>query len=269
MIKRNFRAGRRSQGGVTLVELMIALAAGVVVSAAAVAFLMATFRSNADYVQSTRLTQELRNTLDLATRDLQRAGYDDNALTYVGNSNVSPFAPLCIASMAAPTCVTDTTAGSCVLYGYDRTYPNGTTTPSGTAGTVDVGNGEVRGLRLNSVTVNGRTVGVLEYAVSSGSTRPACDGASADYTTFPATCNSTSLWCPLSDGSKLDITALTIANNGSSTSSGGIAMGVRRLDIGMTGRIAGSTDFTRNVRASVKVRADCMRAAIGSCSARP
>ncbi|MGH8030412.1 MAG: PilW family protein, partial [Arenimonas sp.] len=102
----------RRQAGFSLIEMMVALVAGMIVVAAVIAFMMSSFSSNADYVRSTRLTQELRNTLDLATRDLQRAGYDDNALLYLGNANTSPFAPILV-------------SGSCVVYAYDRTHPNG------------------------------------------------------------------------------------------------------------------------------------------------
>lgn len=244
--------------GFSLIELMIALAAGLVVSTAAVAFLMSSFKSNAEYVQSTRLTQELRNTLDLLVRDLQRAGYDDDALAYVGNTNTSPFTPILI-------------SGNCVIYAYDRTFPNGTATATGVlgAGSIDLENQEVRGLRLSSANVNGNTVGVIEYAESTTGTRPDCSDATADYSAFPFTCVGT--WCPLSDASKLDITAFTIVNNGTSLPSVSPTMALRRLDIELTGRIAGTTDFTRNVRSSVKVRADCLRVAanFSECSATP
>ena len=65
---RAFRSGR--QAGFSLVEMMVALVAGMIVVAAVIAFMMSSFSSNAEYVRSTRLTQELRNTLDLATRDM-------------------------------------------------------------------------------------------------------------------------------------------------------------------------------------------------------
>jgi hypothetical protein len=223
-------------------------------------------------VQSTRLTQELRNTLDLLVRDLQRAGYDDNALAFLGNANSSPFSPLCIATAGAPsTCVSDNTAGSCIIYAYDRTYPLGSSTPSGTEGQLDVSNGEVRGLRLASATINGNTVGVIEYAVSDGTTKPACNGSAPDYSAYPPTCSSSSKWCPLSDGSTLNITAFSIANNGSSMSDDDMTMGVRRLDIALSGQLIGDTSFTRNVRSSIKVRSDCVRptASFAQCSASP
>lgn len=249
----------RRQAGFSLVEMMVALVAGMIVVAAVIAFMMSSFSSNADYVRSTRLTQELRNTLDLAVRDLQRAGYDDDALLYLGNPSRSPFAPILV-------------SGNCIIYAYDRSYPNGTDTLTGNAGRLDLDNGEVRGLRLSTVTnVNGQSVGVIEYAVSEGGTRPACDGSTATYTAMPAACNATSMWCPLSDASTIDIDAFTITNVTNTASGSGNQMGMRRLDLALTGRIAGATDFDRTVRSSVKVRSDCIRvaASFADCSATP
>jgi len=274
--------GASKQKGFSLLELMIAVTIGLIVMATVVTFMMASFKSNSEYVQSTRLTQELRNTLDLATRDLERAGYDDDALAYVANANVSPFSPVCVTTAASPTtCLAATPAigdaiGSCVIYAYDRTYPNGTSTASGTPGVLDVGNGEVRGLRRSSVTTfNGQTVGVLEYAHSSGTTKPSCDGATANYSTYPATCNSTSLWCPLSDTSKLDVTALSLENNVNSVTGSGNELGIRRIDLAISGKLAnlnGSSEvITRNVQSSVKIRSDCIRTtgSYSACSSVP
>ena len=71
MIQNNFPAGCHFRGnarGFSLIELMIAVALGLIVSIAIVAFMMSSFRSNGQFVQATRLTQELRNTMDLMTR---------------------------------------------------------------------------------------------------------------------------------------------------------------------------------------------------------
>ena len=46
----------KSNRGFSLIELMIALVAGLLVSGAAVLFLMSSMRSNGEYVQSVRLT---------------------------------------------------------------------------------------------------------------------------------------------------------------------------------------------------------------------
>ena len=259
---------RRPAAGFTLVELMVALVAGLLVTGAVLTFFLSSMRSSGEYVQSTRLTQDLRNTLDLVTRDLRRAGSDDDALAYVGNTNVSPFTPLCLASGSSTTCLASGSTGDCVIYAYDRTYPNGDTTATGTPGAIDVGNGEVRGIRRVSVTnTEGRTVGVIEYAQSSGSTRPHCNDATATYTSFPAACNG--VWCPLSDPAKVDITTFSIVNNTRQIGVNPTALLARSFDITLTGRIAGTTDTSRDVQTSLKLRSDCMRAAISNCNARP
>lgn len=256
--------------GFTLVELMVALVAGLIVSAAVLAFFFSSMKSNGEYVQSTRLTQELRNILDLMSRDIRRAGSDDDSLKYVGNTNLSAFTPMCLTDAGAPsTCLGAAGVGDCVIYAYDRSYPNGGTTLAGTPGTLDVSNGEVRGLRRRTATVNGITVGVIEYAESSGTTKPACGGAEAVYTSFPPTCNSTSLWCPLSDPARVDVTELEIINNSSQVGVNPSALLTRNFDFRLTGRLPGNADFTRDVLASLKIRSDCMRAAISNCNASP
>jgi prepilin-type N-terminal cleavage/methylation domain-containing protein len=250
------RSHSRHSSGFSLVELMVAVTAGLIVSAAVVAFTMASFKSNGEYVQSTRLTQELRNTLDLVTRDLRRAGYDENALQHMSTGTASPFAKLLLTN-------------TCVIYAYDRT--------GGTQGTVDVGRGEVRGLRVATRTINGRNVGVIEYAESSGTTRPTCAGASPDYTVFPPTCSS-STWCSLSDPSVVDITAFLLTDRRTVVGGAvGERMQVRDIDVDMTGRLTGTTAYTRNVHGSVRVRADCFDPAatgtdptnFGTCTQTP
>jgi prepilin-type N-terminal cleavage/methylation domain-containing protein len=248
--------------GFSLVELMIALAAGLIVSAAVVAFLLSSFKSNGEYVISTRLTQDLRNTLDLVSRDLRRAGYDQYAVSGMATGRISPFSHvrLCDASGA---CVGDATAPTppltCVIYSYDRNGSN--------PGSLDVGNGEVRAVRRVSVTAaNGLTnVGVIEYAVSAGSTKPTCTGASPDYTQTPVLCNSTSKWCALTDPTKLDITSFVLTDSGANT--GGVKL--RDITIVMQGRPSGVTDYTRGVQTSVRIRSDCYDTSLASCYLSP
>ena len=258
----------RQPRGFTLVELMVAMVAGLLVSAAVLSFFLSSMKSNGDYVQSTRLTQDLRNTLDLLTRDVRRAGSDDDALRYVGNTNVSPFTPICLANGSSTTCLGAGGTGNCLIYAYDRTYPNGGTTVTGTPGTLDTATAEARGIRFRSVTnAEGRTVGVIEYARSSGGNRPHCDDAAATYTSYPAACNG--MWCPLSDPAKVDMTALTIVNNSQTIGVDPSALMERVFDFTLAGRIAGNTEFVRDVQTSLKIRSDCMRATVTDCNARP
>jgi Tfp pilus assembly protein PilW len=235
----------RRPAGFSLVELMTALVAGMIVSAAVVTFTMASFRSNSEYVVATRLSQELRNSLDLVTRDLRRAGYNENALGSIASGNTSPFSKMLI-------------SGECILFAYDRA--------NGTPGAIDVDNGEVRGIRRSSVTFNGNTVGVIEYAESASGTKPTCTGGTATYTTFPPACNSTSHWCALSDPSLLNITALTLTNNGANIGSN---IELRQIGVTISGQLANSTTFTRSVSSKVRVRSDCYTPSGYNCATSP
>ena len=271
---------RNGSRGFTLIELMIALVAGLIVSYAVVAFTMASMKSNAEYVQSAKLTQTLRNTLDLVVRDLRRAGYDDAAVTRLAGGadstavGTSPFSPLLLET-GNPT----PTNGSCIIYAYDR--------PGGTAGTLQVANGEVRGLRRVQVTPTGATapVGVIEYATSS-TIKPACGGATAVYTSYPPACNTTSLWCPLTDAATINIQQFGITEQlpfpvvGTPTNQ----VRIRNLQVAIAGRLVGddgtnsvngvylsgvSTSYRRGLQATVKVRTDCVKSVITNCTLSP
>jgi prepilin-type N-terminal cleavage/methylation domain-containing protein len=254
-------ASATRSGGFSLVELMIALAAGLVVSGAAVAFLMSSFRSNGEYVISTRLTQELRNTLDLVTRDLRRAGYDEYSMSGAATGRISPFSRIMMCD-DANNCVGGATAPTppltCVIYSYDRNI--------GTHGALDVGSGEVRAVRRRTATINGiANVGIIEYAVSSGTIKPGCGTAGPDYTTFPVACNSTTNWCPLSDPTRLDVTSFELTDN--SVNSGGVR--IRNIGVTLQGRPTGKSDYIRGVKATVRIRSDCYDTSLTNCTLSP
>jgi len=244
--------------GFSLIELMMALVAGLIVSYAVLAFTMSSMKNNGEYVQSTQLTQELRNTLDMATRELKRAGYDENALSHMAAGDASPFSPMLISGA--------NTDSSCLIYGYDRNL--------GTPGAVDVNRGEVRGLRR--VIVGG--VGIVEFAVSANGTRPLCnDDTSAGYASYPPSC--TGVWCPLSDPKRVTVTAFRVAPTIQTTGTGTAQVRLREFKITLSGRRVGdngtnylnNTDssYTRTVVSTVKVRSECARPIITQCDVSP
>jgi len=101
-----------SQRGFSLIELMIALVVGLIVSGAAVALVAAIGKSNADTVRATRLTQELRATAEIIARDMRRA-----------RSDTDPIANVSTTAAQWPACNTISPAtgnsASCAIYGYD------------------------------------------------------------------------------------------------------------------------------------------------------
>jgi Tfp pilus assembly protein PilW len=242
--------------GFGLVEMMVSITSGMVVSGAAISFLVASMNSNTNYVRTARFTQDLRNNMGYVTSELRRAGYDESAMRYIAlsaSSNViSPFAPMKI--------VRGNSDDSCVIYAYDS---KAVKTSTGTGpGYLDVASGEIHGLRRASRTVNGQSIGIIEVAQSSAAaTTLDCDGAGPDYTTYPAACNAASGWCALSDPQQLDITSFRIVDNSiwNPPTAASFGSKVRDLGVTMQGVLIGKNEYSRSLQTNVRVRAECMR----------
>lgn len=255
---------RRAARGFSLIEMMVALVVGLIVSGALLAFTISSVRANAEYVRAARLTQELRTVGQFVDSELRRAGYDEDSLEYVAGTTAtqfSPFSPILL----------DTTAGAnCVIYAYDRS--------PGTGGSIDDDNQEVRGIRRGTATINGQDVGVVEVAESSGTVTPACDGAAPDYAKFPVACNAGSGWCAFSDPHTVDVDTFTISDGGDAgnshgaqdiTSTGYTPMRLREYKVTLTGHLASDADVSQTLSFNVKVRANCLRELVTNCDAVP
>lgn len=83
---------RTGQTGLSLVELMIALALGLVVVAIALEASAAQLRESRQLLAEARLMQDLRTAADLVARTLRRAGHWNEAATQVGTGAVNPNA---------------------------------------------------------------------------------------------------------------------------------------------------------------------------------
>lgn len=246
--------------GFSLVELMVSLVAGLIVSGAVLAFALSSLRSNAEFVGATQLTQELRSTMDMVTRELRRAGYDEFSLRYVNRpssiTTTSPFSTIAISGAGADA--------SCILYAYDRAAPGAG------GGVIDVANGEIRGMRRVVRAVNGVNIGVVELFESDAvNTSPNCaaDSAAA-YASYPVGCQNG--WCALSDPRRVDITQFRIDDGGlDQTVTGGDFLRVRDFTIQITGqtRTANPSDVAsvRSERSIIRVRTDCVKPNLANC----
>ncbi len=260
-------AYQRQSRGFSLVELMISLAIGLIVVSAVLAFTLSSLTANSEYVQSTRLSQELRNSMDFVSRELRRAGYDENMNRYTAASTlnaltISPFSYIYVEDDADGDGAAN---DGCVIYAYDRT--------GGAPGTVELARGEIRALRLAFRTVDGQTMGVLEIAESATGLTPACNGGAPTYTNYPATCNTASGWCALTDPRVINITGFTLDTSGyieQAVTATSTALTIREIGIGLDGQLRQSADgtVTRGISSRVKVRADCLRAR-ADCAQRP
>lgn len=166
--------------GFSLVELMVAMVAGLIVIGAVVVFTIATAKSATSNIHSTRVMQELRSSLNLIEREIRRSGYDQTAYKFAGN---------CVSSTACPvsnfnTLVVDS-SGSCVVVSYDNST-------NSTAGGID--SGEFHAFRR---VTNANGIGVIQTRLT-GSTAPTCADAANDAN-----------WQDVSNPNVVDITALS------------------------------------------------------------
>lgn len=82
----------RHNRGFNLVELMVAMVAGLLLVAAASALFASILKANRTAMQMSRLNQELQSITDMMARDIQRAGYDASAAAHTLVSGAtSPF----------------------------------------------------------------------------------------------------------------------------------------------------------------------------------
>lgn len=120
MLRRNFSNCRAlpvcRQRGVSLMELMIAMAISLVVSLAMVSLMANTMGTGTKTIQMTRLTEEMRTAMQLITRDLRRANYHWNVADCYANINCNPDTTRIKA--IAPV------GGSCFRFWYDRAGDN-------------------------------------------------------------------------------------------------------------------------------------------------
>jgi len=82
----------RRQGGFSLIELMIATVAGLIVVGAALTLTVSVLKSNNQTVRSARLTQELRAVSEIISRELRRAREIADPYAHVGHPEIGPSA---------------------------------------------------------------------------------------------------------------------------------------------------------------------------------
>jgi hypothetical protein len=104
-------ASRRSIEGFSLVELMVAMAAGLVLVGSVLALLASSARANAITIQSTKLSQELRALSGVVVGEVRRARYNPAALSNIGlgNAALNPYDEVRIEG-----------GGTCLRFSYER-----------------------------------------------------------------------------------------------------------------------------------------------------
>ena len=177
------------QKGLSLIELMVAMVLSIIVVGAIVALMSNSLGASKTTIQSTRLVQEMRDGMQIMTRDLRRAGFDADAYDAI-NPGTNSFA---YNNFSDITITPDTNPDpdnqfECILFSVDRSNAGAPTA------------GDQTGFRVAQV--NG--VGVLQVKVNNAG---ACNDA-ADSANWPA----------ITDVESVNITRLSFDDSESFTS---------------------------------------------------
>lgn len=85
--KNRIRANMRLQAGFSLMEAVVAMSISLVVTASMVALMANSLGTTSRIVNMTKLSDDLRSTMQMLTRDVRRASYNANAVLCYGNDN--------------------------------------------------------------------------------------------------------------------------------------------------------------------------------------
>ena len=226
-------ARRRAARGLSLIELLVGTAIGLIVAAAAASIVGAHLRENRRVQLEARLMQELRSAADLVARDLRRAGYwaasasgvrghDDAALPIA-----NPYGPEIPATAAADA--------DAVRLSFAR---------SGAAG-AGVGDDEQFGFRLRN--------GAVEMQLGAGNWQALSDAGTLVVTAFTV--------APRLD--EVSLAGFCERPCPAGSTSCPPRQQVRSFALTLTARSATDAALTRTLHGSVRTRND---AVVGSCA---
>lgn len=95
--------------GFTLIEILVALAIGMLVIGAAYSYFLSTLRSSNAMLAQSKLQQEIRSAAELMQRDIRRAGHVLNG---------TPINPAIVSTIYVGKTKSSLSNNNCVIYGY-------------------------------------------------------------------------------------------------------------------------------------------------------
>lgn len=264
---------RQRQKGLTIVELLVGLAVGVLVIGGAITMYTGSIRSSTETLRASKLNQEVAALMNVITNDVRRAGYWEFAgpVDFEDNPFNQPNATalVVIDDMTNDAVQAARGQGTCLVYAYDATYQAGNT-PNAIDST------DLFGFRLNGTVVQMRESGVVDGASCVGGTCNSCQNGTWRNVTDPNLIEITDLSFDLSasecinssepngedddaDGTVDEIDEAdcyaTIPANGS----GEATAETKQVLVTITGRLADDTSTQITAQQSVGVRNDHLR----------
>lgn len=226
--RRNIKFGS-TQSGFTIMEVMVSITLSLIVTLAMLALMSNTLGTTSRIVNMTKLTDDMRMTMQMLTRDVRRSSYNANAMFCYANEDCGIDGSL---SLAPDITINGT--GECFTFLLDRDHDGNSTTDN--AG----------GFRL--VTING--VGAIEMWI--GDQSPDCDATDGN-------------WVRVTDPERMDIAVFAVDDGLSYTeviyddgAGNTISQKVRKLRFSMQAQLVADNSVTRSIEDIINVRNDVL-----------
>ena len=216
------------QNGLGIVEMLVSVALSLIAVTTMVILMANTLGTGSQTIQMARLSQELRASIQLMSRDLRRANYHSGYLNCFANSDCRND----LGITAYVNTININAAGNCFWYWLDRDSD------------ADLSNDAVGGFRYSTV----GDIGVLQMRIA-GNAAADCDDATG--------------WELITDPDTIDITAFNISNSDSYTenlSSAGDVQTVEKIRLTINGRMASNPAVQRQIQDLILVRNDIQSA---------
>jgi type IV pilus assembly protein PilW len=226
--QRTLQASHRSRG-FTIMEVMVSLSISLIVTSAMVALMSNTLGNTSRIVNMTKLTDDMRMTMQMLTRDVRRSSYNANAMYCYGNENCGSDGSVTLAGD-----ITINNGNDCFTYLLDRDH-DGDSTEEDAGG-------------FRRTVVGG--VGVMEMWI--GDAAPDC---AADHAN----------WVGITDQESMDVFNFTIDDTLSFSeivfddgAGNTISQKVRKLRINLQARLVLDTAIERRIEDIISVRNDLL-----------
>ena len=219
---------RNKQSGVGLLEMLISMTLSLLAVGAMVVLMSSTLGTGSTTIQMSRLSQELRASMQLMSRDLRRANFHSGYVSCFANID-------CRADLGITAYVNNihiNADGNCFWYWLDRD------------GDADLSNDAVGGFRYS--TIDG--IGVIQMRTS-GNTAANCDGSDG--------------WELITDPNTVAITSFIVSDADSYTetlSVAGATQLVEKIRLRINGQMARNSDVQRVIEDLVLIRNDIQTA---------
>ena len=218
----------KNQRGFGLIEMLVSMALSVLAVSVMVILMASTLGTGSATIQMSRLSQELRASMQLMSRDLRRANFHSSF--YNCYANVDCRDDLGIAAYVDTIHINE--AGNCFWYWLDRD------------GDGDLSNDAVGGFRYS--TISG--IGVIQMRTTGNSA---------------ANCDDSDGWELITDPNTVEITSFVVSDSDSYTetlSAAGDVQVVEKIRLNINGRMTTNPDVQREIQDLVLIRNDIQTA---------